>query len=63
MDGLVKSDIALNRKMLAELAVSEPFSFQQLVQEVKQVRPLTPSNHPPPHPTPHSNPTSHYTPL
>eukprot|EP01125_Pyxidicula_operculata_P000720 TRINITY_DN10670_c0_g1_i1.p1 TRINITY_DN10670_c0_g1~~TRINITY_DN10670_c0_g1_i1.p1 ORF type:complete len:204 (+),score=60.76 TRINITY_DN10670_c0_g1_i1:30-641(+) len=39
MHGLVKSNIALNRKMLAELAVNEPFSFMALTEEVKKIAP------------------------
>jgi large subunit ribosomal protein L20 len=34
--GLVKEDVALNRKMLAELAVTEPYSFYALVSHVKE---------------------------
>eukprot|EP01128_Nolandella_sp_AFSM9_P000327 TRINITY_DN10492_c0_g1_i1.p1 TRINITY_DN10492_c0_g1~~TRINITY_DN10492_c0_g1_i1.p1 ORF type:complete len:210 (-),score=66.28 TRINITY_DN10492_c0_g1_i1:75-656(-) len=33
--GVAQSDIALNRKMLAGLAVSEPFSFHAIVNHVK----------------------------
>ena len=40
MDGVQRSNIALNRKMLAELAVTEPYSFQSLVSEVKKVLPI-----------------------
>lgn len=46
MDGLARSNIALNRKMLAELAVSEPFSFQALVSEVRKVLPFLISTRP-----------------
>ncbi len=31
MDSLVKSDVALNRKVLSELAMHEPHSFKALV--------------------------------
>ncbi len=34
MNGLKKADIALNRKMLAEIAVSDPAAFTQLVEKV-----------------------------
>ncbi|MDO5123716.1 MAG: 50S ribosomal protein L20 [Eubacteriales bacterium] len=33
MNGLKKADIALNRKMLAEIAVSDPAAFAQLVEK------------------------------
>jgi len=35
MNGLKKSNIALNRKMLAEMAVNDPAAFAQLVEKVK----------------------------
>ncbi len=35
MNGLKKINIVMNRKMLAELAVNDPFAFTQLVQKVK----------------------------
>jgi large subunit ribosomal protein L20 len=38
MKGLADDHIALNRKSLAELALSEPFSFRALVERVKQMR-------------------------
>ena len=34
MDGLKKADIELNRKVLADLAVSEPNEFKALVEKV-----------------------------
>ena len=34
MNGLKKADIALNRKMLAEIAVADPAAFTQLVEKV-----------------------------
>eukprot|EP01127_Copromyxa_protea_P007054 TRINITY_DN16980_c0_g1_i1.p1 TRINITY_DN16980_c0_g1~~TRINITY_DN16980_c0_g1_i1.p1 ORF type:complete len:210 (+),score=44.86 TRINITY_DN16980_c0_g1_i1:26-631(+) len=34
-NGLVISNIVLNRKMLAELAVNEPYSFHLLVEQIK----------------------------
>ncbi len=34
MNGLKKADIALNRKMLAEIAVADPAAFSQLVEKV-----------------------------
>lgn len=34
--GLALTNVALNRKMLAELAVNEPFSFEALTNEVKR---------------------------
>ena len=37
MDAVQQSNIAINRKMLAELAVTEPFSFQALAAEVSKV--------------------------
>lgn len=36
--GLSDDHIALNRKSLSELAMSEPFSFHALVERVKQMR-------------------------
>ena len=36
MNGCLNSNIQLNRKMLSELAEKEPFSFQSIVQQVKQ---------------------------
>ena len=35
MDGLVKEDIFINRKMLAELAVTEPYSFKAIASVAK----------------------------
>lgn len=35
MNGLKKADITLNRKMLAEIAVSDPAGFAKLVEQVK----------------------------
>ena len=35
MNGLKKADVALNRKMLAELAVSDPGAFTTLVDKAK----------------------------
>jgi len=35
MNGLKKSNITLNRKMLAEMAVNDPAAFAQLVEKVK----------------------------
>ncbi|ABN52455.1 MAG TPA: 50S ribosomal protein L20 [Hungateiclostridium thermocellum] len=37
MNGLKKSGIALNRKMLAEMAVNDAEAFAQLVEKVKAV--------------------------
>ena len=37
MHGLKNADIALNRKMLSQLAIFEPEAFGQLVKIVKQV--------------------------
>ena len=34
MNGLKKADIALNRKMLAEIAIADPAAFTQLVEKV-----------------------------
>jgi large subunit ribosomal protein L20 len=34
--GLLKANIELDRKILAELAVSDPAGFDQIVQQVKQ---------------------------
>jgi large subunit ribosomal protein L20 len=39
--GLSDDHIALNRKSLAELAMSEPVSFRALVERVKETRGLT----------------------
>lgn len=36
--GLKAQNIHLNRKTLAELAVNEPYSFQALVNQVKEMR-------------------------
>lgn len=38
MHGLAESNIWLNRKVLSEIAMQEPFSFQALVQQVKSMR-------------------------
>lgn len=37
MNGLKKSNISLNRKMLAEMAVNDPAAFAQLAEKVKAV--------------------------
>jgi large subunit ribosomal protein L20 len=37
VNGLKKAQIELDRKMLAELAVSDPEAFEQIVQQVKEV--------------------------
>ncbi len=37
MNSLKKAEIALNRKMLAEIAVSDPKAFSSLVEQVKNV--------------------------
>ncbi len=34
MNGLKKADIALNRKMLAEIAIADPAAFTKLVEKV-----------------------------
>ena len=34
MNGLKKADIALNRKMLSEIAIADPAAFTQLVEKV-----------------------------
>jgi large subunit ribosomal protein L20 len=39
MNGLVRNNIALNRKMLATLAVNEPYSFASLVEQVQSTGP------------------------
>ena len=36
MDGLKKADITLNRKVLADLAVTNPADFKALVEKVTQ---------------------------
>ncbi|OPZ78360.1 MAG: 50S ribosomal protein L20 [Alphaproteobacteria bacterium ADurb.Bin438] len=36
MDGLKKADVALDRKVLASLAISEPAAFENLVNKAKQ---------------------------
>ena len=38
MHGLRQENIQLNRKMLAELAMNEPYSFKALVDQVKYMR-------------------------
>lgn len=38
MDGLKKSGIALNRKVLADMAVNDPAAFAQLVEKAKTVK-------------------------
>ena len=37
MDGLKKSGIAINRKMLSELAINDPKAFASLVETAKKV--------------------------
>ena len=36
MDGLKKADVALDRKVLAGLAISEPATFENLVKKAKE---------------------------
>ena len=36
MDGLRKADVAINRKMLADMAIREPESFANLVSTAKE---------------------------
>jgi large subunit ribosomal protein L20 len=43
MHGMKQSSIELNSKILADLAMNEPFSFKSLVETVKTVQP-TPAN-------------------
>jgi large subunit ribosomal protein L20 len=38
MHGLKQSNVQLNRKVLSELAMTEPFSFKALVDQVKHMR-------------------------
>lgn len=38
MNGIKKSNISLNRKMLAEMAVNDPASFAQLAEKVKTAK-------------------------
>ena len=38
VNGLASDNIRVNRKMLSELAVTEPTSFMALVERVKQLR-------------------------
>lgn len=40
VNGLEKANIQLNRKVLSELAMSEPFSFKAIVDQVKMMRGL-----------------------
>jgi large subunit ribosomal protein L20 len=40
VSGLHEQNIQLNRKMLSELAMTEPFSFKALVDQVKQMKGL-----------------------
>ncbi len=35
IDGLSKADIALNRKMLSEIAIHDPAGFRQLVEQAR----------------------------
>jgi large subunit ribosomal protein L20 len=35
MNGLKKADITLNRKMLSEIAISDPAAFTALVEQAK----------------------------
>lgn len=42
MSGLSSQNINLNRKMLSELAQSEPYSFKALVDQVIRMRGLQP---------------------
>ncbi|PNW88964.1 hypothetical protein CHLRE_01g052350v5 [Chlamydomonas reinhardtii] len=41
--GLKAENVALNRKVLSELAMSEPFSFKALVEQVRHMRGLPPA--------------------
>ncbi|KAG2424649.1 hypothetical protein HXX76_014373 [Chlamydomonas incerta] len=41
--GLKAENVALNRKVLSELAMSEPFSFKALVEQVRFMRGLPPA--------------------
>lgn len=36
INGLKKANIALNRKILADLSINEPKTFEQLVKEIKK---------------------------
>jgi large subunit ribosomal protein L20 len=38
MHGLQQDNIQINRKVLSELAMQEPFSFQALVDQVRTMR-------------------------
>ena len=38
MDGLKKADITLNRKMLSEIAISDPAAYASLVEKAKAAR-------------------------
>lgn len=38
MHGLQRDNIQINRKVLSELAVQEPFSFKALVDQVRMMR-------------------------
>lgn len=38
INGLGKQNVLLNRKVLSELAMNEPFSFKALVDQVKYMR-------------------------
>ncbi|RYH08872.1 50S ribosomal protein L20 [archaeon] len=38
VSGMAKASIALNRKVLSELAVTEPLSFKSVVEVVKQIK-------------------------
>ena len=38
MDGLTKANVAINRKLLAELAVSSPAGFKKLVSVAKEAK-------------------------
>ena len=38
IDGIANDNIRINRKMLSEIAITEPTSFMALVERVKQLR-------------------------
>lgn len=42
VNGLANANIQLNRKVLSELAMTEPFSFKALVDQVKSMKGLVP---------------------
>ena len=38
MEGLIKADVLLNRKMLSEIAINDPDGFAKIVEQVKTIK-------------------------